>query len=198
LGEPQWWNVRQTLAQEKAPIPVDMQQLLRNAEFYAVRLACSFASTDDAVIERARFSVKLEAHGQGDSDPIAFDLHPHDVYDTVKKQVDIKLSPSLKLHEVEASAGEAGINFQYDELIPEVTAFGLQTAAFSWDVKPTPSRAVRGVRLFHAVLKVDRTDGAAIARLHLSAWIRRRGILYHFVTPVHKADAMTRVVGRPR
>jgi hypothetical protein len=198
IGEPQWWNVEQTLAREDAPLPVDMRQLLADADFYAVRFACSFAASEETLIERARLAVKLKPLVPGAANPIAFDMHPQDVFDVTRKKVAIKLAPSLKLHEVELSAGEAGLNFEYDELVPEVTAYGVQAPEFSWDVKPSRSRAVRGVRLFHAVLKVGRGSGAAVTHLQLNAWVRARGVLYHLVTPLRNVDSMTRTVGPRR
>lgn len=154
IGEPVWWNVAQVYREEGKPLPASISLLLRDADFFVVRLACSFRLGRDTRVEWARFSAYLRPRNTAAPQPIAFDLHPLEVYDKVQRDVHVAVSPSLKFAQAtEVSLGEVALQIQYNELVPVITAAGAQESSFSWDIRETKEHPLRGARWFHALVK---------------------------------------------
>jgi len=154
IGMPVWWNVAQMFLVEGRPLPPAIEMLLREADFFLVRLACSFRPGRDAQVEWARFSVCLRSRQRGVPDPIAFDLHPLEIYDQVKRSVNMTISPSLKFSEVaDVSLGSAVVEIPYKELVPVIIAAGIQESDFSWDMRERKEHPLHGARWFHALVR---------------------------------------------
>jgi hypothetical protein len=177
VGEPQWWNLEILLAAGDNELPGELQLLLKEAHFYVVRFACSFREQDDSVFERARFIVELESIGSNDS-AIVYDLHPQEVYAEKRRDMSLKIAPSLRFGEVEASVGEATLLFQYDRIEPAITAAGALTPICSWDISPTREHPVRGIRWFHAIVKCPIDSVGIVTRLSITASIRSKGSVF--------------------
>ena len=74
IGQPETWELLEVYLPET--MPSLLQAKLREADFYLVRLACSFRPVQGKKqVDWARFSVQLKPDAVG-RQPIAFDLHP--------------------------------------------------------------------------------------------------------------------------
>lgn len=178
IGEPLVWNVAEVYRAEGKPLPTRLALLLRAAEAYVVQLACSFWLARDTHVEWARFSVYLQPR-DGSASPLALDLHPLEVYDQVQRDVRIVLDPSLKFGQVaEASLGEVALELKYNELVPVVTATGVQESHFSWDLRKTDEYPLQGTRFFHALIQRPREAQGVRAIFTLEAdVVTPRGLL---------------------
>lgn len=104
IGQPEVWTLPEVYPPDRMPHP--LRAKLDEADFYLVRLACSFRPLkDEKQVEWARFRVHLLPDNAG-RQPVAFDLHPVMVTQEVKRNVRISLNPSLKFSEIEGEIGE--------------------------------------------------------------------------------------------
>jgi hypothetical protein len=159
IGEPQTWNVAEVYQEERKPLPAQFSVLLRDANFFLVRLACSFRTERNVQIEWARFTADLQSQTPAAFAPVAFALHPLEVYGQERSDVYVGVSSALnfkEIDEVSASLGEYVMTFFYPKLTPVITAAGLQENGFSWDMRETQLYPLRGPRYFHVLIKSPR------------------------------------------
>lgn len=169
IGMPQWWNVVELYHETGEQLPPSIKLLTHDADFFLVQLACSFRLEKDAYLDWVRFSVNLRPNNADAASPIAFDLHPIEVLDEKKRNLDITLSPKLKFKEFDAQLGEGSLKIQYDQIIPLITAAGVLSSNFSWDLERTDNHPLRGVRWFHALIKFPHGAEGARARFNIVA-----------------------------
>lgn len=173
IGQPEVWTLAQVYPPEKMP-PV-LQAKLQEADFYLVRLACSFRpKRDEAKVEWARFLVHL-LPDSASYQPIAFDLHPLQVTQEVKRNVKVSLSPTLKFQEIEASVGGVEFGFEYPELQPIISASGAGEPNPSWDYEEAKGVRVQGSKWMHLLVKAPKGMPSGQAVLDLAADVEVRG-----------------------
>ena len=108
IGQSETWTLQDFYSPNKLPRPIRTK--LSQADFYLVRLSCSFRPVhEESRVEWARFRAALLPHSSTGAQPIAFDLYPQQVVQEVKRQIKVTLSPSLKFQELEASLGSASL-----------------------------------------------------------------------------------------
>jgi hypothetical protein len=173
IGQPVVWLLAQVYPLEKMP-PV-LRAKLQEADFYLVRLACSFRpKRDETQVEWARFLVHLLPDNIGHQ-PIAFDLHPLQVTQEVKRNVKVSLSPTLKFQEIEVSVGGVEFGFEYPELQPIISAAGAGEAEPSWDYEAAKGVRVQGSKWMHLLVKAPKGMPSGQAILDLAADVLVRG-----------------------
>ena len=140
IGQPETWPLQDLYSPTKLPRPIRMK--LSQADFYLVRLSCSFRPIyEESHVEWARFRAALLPHSSTGGQPFAFDLYPQQVVQEVKHQIKITLSPSLKFQELEASVGSAEFGFEYTEQIPLISASIGNSFDPSWDYRAGRARS---------------------------------------------------------
>ena len=175
IGQPEVWQLAEVYPPEKMPATLRAKQ--EEADFYLVRLACSFRpARDDVKIEWARFLVHLMPDSAGQV-TVAFDLYPLQITQEVRHNVKVTLSPTLKFMEVEASVGGVEFGFEYPELQPLVTAAGAGEANPSWDYEEAKGMQIQGSRWMHLLVKAPKGMPSGFALLDLAADVRLRGSL---------------------
>jgi hypothetical protein len=98
--------------------------------------------------------------------------------------VKVTLSPTIKFHEVEASAGSAEFGFEYTELQPVVSGSGAGEAEPSWDYEALPGLRLHGSKWMHLLVSAPKAMRTASATLTLSADLAYRGLrLPSFLKP---------------
>jgi hypothetical protein len=176
IGQPEAWPLAAVYELD------DMPQLLRSrmdeADFYLVRLACSFRPAHRATrIEWARFAVSLRPDAEG-RQPIAEDLHPGEVDQEIQRRTRVTLSPGLKFQSVEASIGSAEFGLEYPELQPRIVAAGQSSTKASWDYTEVPGIAVHGGKWMHLLVRAPKGMTSAMADIYLEADVAAaRGIM---------------------
>src|SRR6266699_715500 len=154
IGQPETWPLQELYSPGKLPRPIRTK--LSQADFYLVRLSCSFRPIhEESRVEWARFRAALLPHPSTRAQPIAFDLYPQQVMQEVKRQIKVTLSPSLKFQEVEASLGNAEFGFEYTGLIPLVSAAIGASFDPSWDYRAGPGQEVQGTKWMYLLVKAS-------------------------------------------
>ena len=174
IGQPDTWKI--TDFYKPGTMPYPMQSKLAEADFYAVRLACSFRiKPKEAEVDWARFIVRLLPDAEG-RQPIAFDLHPLMVTQDIKRSVKVSLSPTLKFQQLEADAGGAEFGWEYAELQAIISAAGGNETEASWDYSIAKGvSTVQGTKWMHMLVKAPRGMPKAEVALDLAADLKVRG-----------------------
>ncbi len=179
IGRPETWALTQVYRADK--MPPGLRAKLDEADFYLVRLACSFRPVHkEKQVQWARFIVHLHPDAAGQQ-PIAFDLHPLMVTQEVRRSVKVALSPSLKFQEIEGSVGGMEFGFEYSELRPIISAAGVGEPQPSWDYEEAKGTRVQGGKWMHLLLKVPKGMKSVRATLDLTADVEMRGSLLQVV-----------------
>ncbi len=147
---------RERTVQGWAAVTAPYRALLNEADFYLVRLGCSFRARRDQVqVEWARFLATL-LPGEDGRQPIAFDLHPLMIASEARRNVKVSLSPALKFSEVEASLGSLEFGLEYPDLQPIVSASGVGEANPSWDYETAHGQRIQGSKWMHILVKAPK------------------------------------------
>ena len=175
IGQSETWTLQDFYSPSKLPRPIRTK--LSQADFYLVRLSCSFRPVhEESRVEWARFRAALLPHSSTGAQPIAFDLYPQQVVQEMKRQIKVTLSPSLKFQELEASLGSAEFGFEYTELIPLVSAAIGASFDPSWDYRAGPGQEVQGTKWMHLLVKAPKGVTSGRALLELEADVLVRGV----------------------
>ena len=175
IGRPEAW-----LLTERYPpssMPAHMRRRVEEADFYILRLHCSFRPKHNEVeIEWARFVVQLLGLDGGEA-PSAEAMHPEEEVSEVTKTGKFTLSPSLAFEPVEVGAGEIAFGIEYKALEPRVWGARDPADTPSWDYEPTHAQALYGSREMHLLVRAPGGAKGADARLHLVADIKRKRLI---------------------
>jgi hypothetical protein len=175
IGQPETWPLQELYPPRRLPRPIRTK--LSQADFYLVRLSCSFRPVhEESRVEWARFRAALLPHSSTGAQPIAFDLYPQQVMQEVKRQVKVTLSPLLKFQELEASLGSAEFGFEYTEQVPLISATPGAGLDPSWDYGAGPKREVLGTKWMYLLIKAPKGLTSGRALLDLEADILVRGV----------------------
>ena len=174
IGQPETWTLQDFYAPGKLPRPIRMK--LNQADFYVVRLSCSFRPVhDESRVEWARFRAALLPRTSTGGRPLAIDIYPEQVVQEDKRQIKVTLSPSLKFQELEASLGSADFGFEYTEQVPLISAAIGSGFDPSWDYKAGPGQEVQGDKWMHMLVKAPKGMTSAKVLLELEADVLVRG-----------------------
>ena len=154
-------------------MPLLMQAQLKEADFYLIRLFCSFRPVPGrARVGWARFYVFLPPDSLG-RQPIAYDISPVDITQEVKRHFKFTLAPTLKFRTVvEAEVGSLEFGLEYPELQPIIVGAGVGEAMPTWDYQVATGMAgIQGAKWMHLLIKAPKGMPAATAQLALTAQI---------------------------
>jgi hypothetical protein len=175
IGQSETWTLQEFYSPSKLPRPIRTK--LNQADFYLVRLSCSFRPVhQESRVEWARFRAALLPHASTAAQPIAFDAYPQQVVQEVKRQIKVTLSPSLKFQELETSLGSAEFGFEYTELIPLVSAAIGASFDPSWDYRAVPGQELKGTKWMHLLVKAPKGMTSGRALLEMEADVLVRGV----------------------
>jgi hypothetical protein len=184
IGSPEHWPLSEVYPPDK--MPHLLKAKLEEADFYLVRTVCSFLPTRETnSVSWARFAVRL-LPGPTGQQPVAYDLYPKAVYQEVKHQVKVSLSPTLNFHELEAGVGGVEFGLEYPELQPTISAAAVGENVVAWDFQEVKGIKLQGIKTMHLLVKSPRGMPSCRATLalvadvvvqgsFLPALIRRRG-----------------------
>jgi hypothetical protein len=175
IGQPDTWPLQELYPPRKLPRPIRTK--LSQADFYLVRLSCSFRPVhEESRVEWARFRAVLLPHSSTGAQPIALDLYPQQVVQEVKRQIKVTLNPSLKFQELEVSLGSAEFGFEYIEQIPVISAAIGAGFDPSWDYRAGPKREVQGTKWMYLLIKASKGLTSGRALLDVEADVLVRGV----------------------
>jgi len=190
IGKPEAWGLLEVYPRKKMPRP--LLKKLEEADFYLVRLPCSFRPRHKEIaIEWARYTLYL--HAIREEPLIAFDLHPLMVTKEVKRNVKVTLNPALKFQELEASAGEIAFGIEYTELQPIISAAGAGESEPSWDYTEFKGTFIQGSKFMHLILKAPKGAYPLHATADVVATLRAYGSLLNVVIGLDEKTAQDRL-----
>lgn len=200
IGQPETWPLHVLYSPDTMPPP--MLAKTTEADFYLVRLSCSFRPLHrESRIQWARFMVQLLVGATGQQ-PIAYDLYPQRVVQQVKHHTSITLSPTLKFWELAVSPGSLEFGIEYTEQHPVISA--ALGAGFdpSWDYTETQGMEVQGTKWMYLLVKAPKGLPAGQATLDLVAEVEVRGArfpvsIWHQQDPV-QAQLTVQLWGQTR
>lgn len=188
IGQPQSWPLADLF--DAIQMPAAIRASLADADFYLVRLACSFRPTHgEGRIEWARFLVEMHPDAAG-RQPVSESQHPWEVTQPVQHQLKFTLSPTFTFQPVQVSVGDASVGVEYQELRPRISAAGIGTPQASWDYFEVPGIEVVGGKWMHLVARAPKGTSGVSADLSVTADIRVGGRVVRAVIgskrqPVH-------------
>jgi hypothetical protein len=164
IGRAEWWFASDLFGPNWKPPQGDDTYLL-------VRLAYSLRPQEDNEVEEAHLEAKLSCPGAV-CEPVAFELFPREVTEESKRDVKLKLEPSLKIKEVGASAGSVETTIHMDRVEPIVTAFGIGTSVAEWRFRKHKLHPLLGARTVYLILAYPSSAGRVQLALDLKANVR--------------------------
>lgn len=189
IGRPNWWPGEVILGDK-------WQSPAGGRRYGLVRFSFSLRHPSPKAIKSADFNVQLLTTGSGEN-PVAYDLFPRELKETLKDSLKLTVSPSLKFSEVEASVGGAELTLDATNAIPVITAFGVGETAVTWNFQSQASHPLTGSRTVYAVLEVPAGNAEIRVLLRLSARAKRSiGDVITGATPGEASDRLSFVLGR--
>ena len=176
VGRPEVWPAAEVLrspALQSEALPTWIPPI-GNADFWLVRLACTFrppdaatsiSEADQKLILRPR---NLDAtHGT----TYAYSLFPDRI--GVEDSVDLcaSLSPQLTFGEANVKVGELGAKIRYSSLFPVVQSYGAGSSTPSWTFKAHPTRPIHGDLFVYVVVAAEKTAGGVRGLVSLTATV---------------------------
>jgi hypothetical protein len=139
--------------------------------YVMARFDCSFRPRGEKVrVEWARFRARLVSDPAGSA--VAEDMHPWRVERTVRRNVGLKISPSIKFTEVEAAVGAYSRGADYEALEPVIEAAGRGGDDLSWDYSGARHEFISGGKRMHTIVKVPVDLTWLDAAIEISADLR--------------------------
>jgi len=173
IGQPEVWRLEEVYPFDLMPQVASSRA--SEADFYLARFSCSFRPVrKEKEVDWARFLVRLLPDKDA-RQPIAYDLHPHEVTHEVTRDMRVTVGPSLKFAEVEAKAGEMAFGLEYKELQPSISAAGIGESNPSWDYEQVKGVKILGSKWMHLLIKAPRGMETIRAYLDLTADIKGKG-----------------------
>lgn len=174
IGQPETWSLVDLYPPRKLPLLIRAR--LSQADFYLVRLSCSFRPLHkESRIQWARFRAVLLPHPASGKQPLAFDIYPQQVVQEVKRHLKVTLSPMLKFQELEANLGSAEFGFEYTELVPLISATMGGSFDPMWDYTAASGQAVQGTKWMYLLVKAPKGLASGQALLELNADVLVKG-----------------------
>lgn len=191
IGRPEIWSLTDLFS--SVEVPGALSAKLEDADFYVVRLSCSFRPSQLQRIVWARYV----AHFHGDS-PIALDLYPLSVTKEIQRGVKVVIDPSLKFLDSGARLGQVVFGTEYKEIVPLVSAAGAGESRPSWDYEAAKSNVVQGSKFMHVLLQTLKGSSVLELALSLVAEVRTRNSIVRCLAFRDQEDTQRRVRVRLR
>jgi hypothetical protein len=187
IGRPEVWSLPVVYPPDK--MPDLLKAKLEEADFYLVRTACSFRPTRKTnTLSWARFAVRL-LPSSTEQQPLAYDLYPKEVYQEVKHQIKVSLSPTLNFQELQAGVGGVEFGLEYPELQPTISAAGIGEDLVAWDYEEARGIRLQGSKTMHLLVEAPRGMPSSRATLELVADVVVQGLFLPALIRTRKQEA---------
>jgi len=100
VGEPERWNLKELCKRKEIKLPVGMEMLLDEFDFWLIQSAFSFMPAHDSQFKWGRIVAKIEPLSERMKYPITYDAYPRDIYEERKEKHRISIGLSLKFAEI--------------------------------------------------------------------------------------------------
>lgn len=188
IGRPNWWLGEQILGDKWRP-PAG------GRSYGLARFSFTLNHSSPKSIKSADFNIQLLNTGSGEN-PVAYDLFPRELKETLKDSLKLTVSPALKFSQVEASAGGVELTLDATNAVPVITAFGVSETAITWNFQSQASHPLTGSRTVYAIIEIPPNAPGVRVILRLSARAKPSiGDYFTGATPKEATNRLTFVLG---
>ena len=142
VGKPIHYNFAELVSETGMDISPLIKLKLKTYDFHLLHFSCAFLSHTYTPHPFVWGEMKVKfSNGTSSDEPIAYDLCPLNVEDSVKVTKEYGLSPSFEFMEISVSTGQIFRKMvEFSELTPTIIPFGKQTSEAGWFYKKTSTR----------------------------------------------------------
>jgi hypothetical protein len=180
IGKPECWN----LVDLYEEVPREITLKLREANFFVVKLFCSFRPPQDMQVSKAEYKVELLSE-PANLNLTVYDLFPLKVEHEIRETQKMGFNPELKLGEafkLSTTTIETGIEYSFLE--PIVYADGLGENIARWTYQKNRQTNILGSRKMILLIQASNQINQIKVRLSVCADIVFQGnILSKFFLP---------------
>ena len=143
----------------KPPFEIRLQQ--ERYDFWLIRLVCSLHPAQGSTMRWLEVKVELSDVPAGEltmidtaDPPLVFDLSPENVSTPVTVERRASISPEIEFKSVSAAVGEVGLILKYQQLKPQIIAFGKRESAAYWRYTPgTEGNVPEGIKEMDLIVR---------------------------------------------
>jgi len=174
-------------------MPKGTEALLRQSDYYLVRLACSFRAPLDGQITFATLTAFLRA-SVGDRPLMALDIFPKQVVELEEGEINVAVKPHLNLAKVgEVDLGGVETVIKYGRLEPVILGLNVQRSDPGWEFSAHKKHPLSGNKFLYLILEKPRDVEAVRVTLHATARLQtRQGVLQTILR--QGSDHLSRVI----
>lgn len=172
-------------------MPKGTEALLKQNDYYLVRLACSFRPPHGGKLTFASLSTYLRPQ-VGSAPVIALDLFPRQVVELQEGEITVGVKPGLNLSQVgEIELGGIETIIKYSRLEPVIIGMGVQRSDPGWEFSAHKRHPLWGSKFLYLVIEKPRqVEAVRIALTSLLRW--KRSMAYS----VLQSDKGTKIIYR--
>jgi hypothetical protein len=153
-------------------MPRGTEALLKQNDYYLVRLACSFQPPRKGELTFAGLSAYLRPTS-GQASVIAFDLFPKQVTELQERKVTVGVKPSLNLAQVgEIELGGIETAIEYSRLEPIIIGIGAGRSDPGWEFSAHRQHPLLGSKFLYLIIERPPRVEAVRVTLHVAAEVK--------------------------
>jgi hypothetical protein len=155
-------------------MPKGTEALLRQNDYYLVRLACSFRPPREGKLTFASLSAYLRAEVDSE-DVVAFDLFPKQVVELQEGEITVGVKPGLNLGQVvQIELGDIETVIKYSRLEPIIIGTGAHRFDPNWEFSAHKKHPLGGNKFLYLIIQKPHQVKAVRITLHVTAEVETR------------------------
>ena len=164
VGEPERWNLKELCKRKEIKLPVEIEMLCDEFDFWLVQSAFSFMPAHDNQFKWARIVAKMEPLSESMKNPITYDAYPRDIYEEKKEKHRISIGLSLKFAEIIEPKVEYVKEIEFTRLEPVITVAGIGKSEPTWDFSDRAAFNLKDVNALYIIMKTPiKSEGIKVS-----------------------------------
>jgi hypothetical protein len=153
VGEPERWNLRELCKRKGIKLPVEIEMLCDEFDFWLVQSSFAFMPAHDNQFKWARIVAKMEPLSESMKNPIAYDAYPRNIYQERKEKHRVGIKFSLNFAEIIKGHGEYVQEIEFTRLVPAITVAGIGKSEPTWDFRDRAAFNLKEVNALYVIMK---------------------------------------------
>lgn len=165
VGEPGYWNLKELCKRKGFKLPVEIEMLLDEFDFWLIQSAFSFMPAHDNQFKWARIVAKMEPLSERMMmNPITYDAYPRNIYEEKKEKHRISIGLSLKFAEIIEPKAEYVKEIEFTRLEPVITVAGIGKSEPTWDFRDRAAFNLKDVNALYIIMKTPiKSEGIKVS-----------------------------------
>lgn len=178
VGAPERWNLKELCKRKGIELPVEIDMLCDEFDFWLIQSAFSFMPAHGSQFEWARIVANMEPLSESVKNPIAYDAYPRNIYQEIKKKHRISIGLSLKFAEIIEPKAEYVQEIELTRLVPAITVAGVGKSKPTWDFSDRAAFNLKDVNTLYIIMKTPigskgiKVSYFSYAQIHTKWWDR--------------------------